>query len=166
MGYSTGSAYNTTTILKDGSGQDTGYMGEKAFQEWLLYNRFAFTSCGSEVDHYDFIVHLKYRDITVDVKTKKRTVPYDHDLFDTHVNDTQMHFGCQLYVFASLHDDAVHFGGWIKKKKYWQDCERVKAGQKTSGGMVEKRDGGKMKHSALNDMESLKKIFKEIEVMQ
>jgi len=161
-GYSTGEAYNATTILKDGSGQETGFSGEKEFGNWLLFHRFAYTSCGSETMHHDYIIHLGTRDVTVDVKTKRRKVPYNHELFEGHVNCTQRHFGCDIYVFASEHDEGVVFGGWITKKAFWNRCRIVKQGEETSQGFAEKKDSGKIKHTLLKDMADLEKVLRKL----
>ena len=160
--YSTGKPYNITTIKKDGSGQVTGYSGEKAFADWLLFHRFAYTSCGSETDHYDYIIHLGNRDVTVDVKTKKRFVEYNHDLFEGHVNCSQSHFCCDIYVFASEHDDRVVLGGWITKKAFWDRCKIVKEGEETRKGFFEKKDSGKIKHTSLKDMTALEELLRAL----
>jgi hypothetical protein len=150
MGYETGSAYNSTTILENGSGQRAGLIGEMAFAHALAEQRITYQHLGGEAQHHDFIVG----DVKVDVKAKQRTVPPRHD-YDAHVTESIKDADCRLYVFVSVTKGQPTLMGWCGKDEFWSKAKIVCKGDLNEDGYIEEADAGKIKYSGLREMDSL-----------
>ena len=156
--YSTGEAYNSMTILRDGSGQLVGLLGEMCFASWLATNRISYRHLGSEKGHYDFELD---NGITVDVKTKLRMVPYKSS-YEGHVTSAQKDYDCRLYVFASVTDGVATLAGWTGKREFWDVCEEFEEGDKSDGNFRERASAGKLTYSKMRPMSELLKLIKNL----
>lgn len=150
MGYETGSAYNSTTILDNGSGQAAGLIGEMAFAHALAEQRITYQHLGGEAQHHDFIVG----DVKIDVKAKQRNVPPSYD-YDAHVTASIKDADCRLYVFVSVTKGQPTLMGWCGKDEFWSKAKIVCEGDLDERGKAERADAGKMKYSGLREMDSL-----------
>ena len=156
--YSTGEAYNSMTILRDGSGQLVGLKGEMCFANWMAENRISYTHVGSEKGHHDFEIG---DGITVDVKTKLRNVPYKSE-YEGHVTLAQKDYDCRLYVFANVTGEVATLAGWTGKKEFWDMCEMYGEGEKSDGTFNERADAGKVVYSRMRPMSELLNLIKKL----
>ena len=150
MTYETGAAYNSTTILPNGSGQRAGLIGEMAFAHELAERRITYEHLGGEAQHHDFLVG----GVKIDVKSKQRNVPPSYD-YDAHVTASIKDADCRLYVFVSVTKGEPTLMGWCGKEEFWGKAKLVRKGELDERGKPEMADAGKLKYSSLRDMESL-----------
>lgn len=150
MGYETGEAYNGDTILKGGSGQRAGLIGEMAFAEALAEHRITYQHLGGEAQHHDFLVNGH----KIDVKAKQRNVAPSKE-YDAHVTASIKDKDCRLYVFASVTEGKPTLMGWMGKEEFWAKAREVKKGELDERGKAERADAGKLKYSALRPMDQL-----------
>lgn len=157
-----GQRFNRNTILDHGRGQIAGRIGEAAFaQEYLLNTSDKAPPLfwmGSKAQGHDFEIHLNNDTVvTVDVKTKERTVPpLPH--YDLHVTQDQIQHVVDIYIFASMNRknaNHVDFVGWCTKNWYWNNARLVKAGDLDEYGKAELADAAKMKHHQISPMSTL-----------
>ena len=153
MPYGTGEAFNHMTILKGGSGQHAGKLGEMAFARWLIAHDIQFTWSACDKGPFDFSVMLDNRLVGIDVKAKERNVPASHE-HDAHVTADQEHYACQIYVFCNVTKDKPTLMGWCGKREFWSKCRRVKKGDK-EGPFTEHVDAGKIQYKNLRPLEEL-----------
>jgi hypothetical protein len=148
--YETGAAYNDTTILENGSGQRAGLIGEMAFAHALAEQRVTYQHLGGDKQHHDFLVG----DVKVDVKAKQRNVPPSYD-YDAHVTASIKDADCRLYVFVSVTNGQPTLMGWCGKDEFWSKARIVQEGELDERGKPERADAGKLKYSALRNMDEL-----------
>lgn len=153
-------AYNGTTLLKGGTGQYVGYIGEAVFGKWLSDQSFPFTHIGNRSFDADFSV----KGITFDVKTKHRTVLPKSD-YAAQVPMSQRGQETAFYVFTSVlmvRDRAAccDLMGFISKEEFWAKCEQVAPGTTHGNGMVERTEAGTMPYISLRSMEDLYRNLK------
>ena len=153
---SSGSSFNSKTILKSGTGQYVGNLAEIIFRDYLNELMLEHDYTAKTSYHYDF----KVGDATLDIKAKQRTVKCQRD-YDTHVALYQKKSPCHYYVFSSVlipkgetKVKSVEFMGWHRKKDYWDECEIKLKGQ-NSNGLNEREDVGKMKYHQMLPMSDL-----------
>jgi len=154
IGLVSGQKLNRTTFVADGGGQYVGFIGETCFAIFLEKLNLKYSATGKEVFDYDFVVS----GLTFDVKTKSANrvaKPYYH----AHVSDTQKHFNCDYYVFASVAmEDGVgvqcDLVGWIRKSDYWNICRPMTRGQKQDQFTCP-TDACQIQFSELNSMHDL-----------
>lgn len=156
---STNKAFNKTTILKNGSGQLAGNIGEIAFKVGLDGNKIKNHRVGKDVYDYDFVAE----GITIDVKCKDRNVTCSTE-YNAHVNVSQRNFNCFLYVFCSYNKkiSEIEFLGYIRKKDYWDKCTIYKKGQKDDEGFTHRSDCGVLKYKHLKPIQNIKEFILEI----
>lgn len=150
----TESAFNGTTILKGGTGQYVGYIGEAIFGMWLAEHDLPFDYIASDSFDADFTV----LGLTFDVKSKNRNVLPRPD-YAAHIASSQKKQACMYYVFTSVlmaRDRAAccDLLGWIRKDQFWSKCEEVHLGE-NQDGLVERASAGKLPYSALGSMDAL-----------
>ena len=154
-----GQRFNQHTILDAGKGQIAGRIGEAAFaKEYLLNTDTTAPSLlwvGSRGPGHDFEIHFPDRGVvTVDVKTKERTVPPRPD-YDLHVTKNQINHDVDVYVFASMNrmnSNHVDLVGWCTKRWDWENASNVKKGELDETGKAELADAAKMKHHQIAPM--------------
>ena len=156
--YSTGEAYNSMTIVRDGSGQLVGLKGEMCFASWLAENRISYRHLGSEKGHYDFELS---NGLTIDVKTKLRFVPL-RSHYEGHVTLDQKDYECRLYVFANVTDEVATLAGWTGKREFWDMCKTYKEGETSDGKHIELADAGKLMYSKMRPMSELRNHLKNL----
>ena len=153
----TNEPYNKTSILKDGSGQIAGTLGELAFGRWLNDLEIDFEYIADDSKDCDFIVG-GYR---VDVKTKK-TFGEPRDDYTVRIPKTQQNQECDIYIFAYATDHAVYMLGYSSKYDFWDTIgHSVKAGDQTDN-FIEKVDATYARISDLTEMERLEIIFSRL----
>lgn len=146
----TGEPHNRTTIVKDGSGQIAGTLGEMAFGRWLTDLDIDFDYSADQSRNYDFVVG-GYR---IDVKTKK-TVGEPKPDYMVRIPKSQKNQDCDLYVFAYCTDHEVYLLGFTSKIAFWEEIGvSVTAGDK-SGNFIEKVDAQFAYVRDLQDMDRL-----------
>jgi len=155
----TGKPYNAMTIKPDGSGQIAGWQAEAAFAHELLARNIPFSYVGPLKGHYDFVVNGK-KDVTIDVKAKKRNVP-PCSTQEGHVTLDQKDYRVQGYVFASVTNDDVSFMGWMWKSHFWDKARVVYKGQDT-GLFIERADAGKLEYARMAPMDALWEGLKNV----
>jgi len=150
----TNKAFNSTTILENGSGQIAGTIGEMAFGRWLIDLDIDFDYCAGESYNCDFIVG-GYR---IDIKTKKTHGEPQED-YTVRIPESQIGQDCDLYVFTYANDHDVYFLGFAEKNDYWQEIGfPVKAGDLTDN-FTEKVNAQVAYVRDLTDMERLEIIL-------
>jgi hypothetical protein len=156
---------NSHSITKD---QFTGICGEYCFSRWCDENWVSYDWVAAlEATPYDFLLGEVEKRYKIDVKTKKRSAPANLTWVETHIEERQEDFDCNLYVFASYcpQKDLVELMGWMAKKDYWANCRRVKKGDVDAGGHTEDADAGKLWCRELRPMHDLSNGLME-ELMQ
>ena len=148
----TGKPYNSMTILSDGSGQICGWQAESVFAQELLARKISYTYTGCLPGPYDFVIHGK-KDVTLDIKAKKRNVPPSMSQ-DGHVALDQKDYKVQGYVFASVTKDEVSLMGWMWKPHFWKKARIVHKGDDT-GLFIERADAGKISYANMAPMDAL-----------
>lgn len=153
-------AYNGTTLLKGGTGQYVGYIGEAVFGKWLKDNGIPFNYIGDHSRDADFSVQA----LTFDVKTKNRTVLPKSD-YAAQVPMSQKGQETTFYVFTSVlmvRDRAAccDLMGFISKGQFWANCEEVVPGTVNGNGMVERTQAGTLPYISLRSMEDLNRNLK------
>ena len=152
-GFGTGKPYNHMTILRDGSGQYTGHLGERIFCDLLAANQITYLHCAGDKDQHDVVVRVGDRKVKIDVKTKRRNVSSSMD-YDGHVTCDQKDYDSDIYVFVHVDDSGAEVMGWMKKADFWSECRTVEAGEK-DGSFVERAGAGKIKYSAMRPINEL-----------
>jgi len=150
----TGEAFNSMTIIDNGSGQYAGNVAELCFAEFLDMHLLNYQYVAEQKDHYDFI----FNGMTIDVKAKQRNVEC-LTYYDATVSKAQKNYNVDLYVFASLlmnKNKALEcqFMGWIPKAQFWQDCTQGIEGD-TVRGLVYRTDSGSLQYDNMKSMEDL-----------
>lgn len=153
-------AYNGTTLLKGGTGQYVGYIGEAVFGKWLTDSGIPFDYIGNDSFDADFSV----QDVTFDVKTKNRTV-LPRDDYCAHIPMSQREQETIFYVFTSVlmvknRAACCDLMGFISKEQFWAKCEDVKAGTTFDNGLLERTDAGKLAYRSLRSMADLHQNLK------
>ena len=152
----TGKAFNSTTIILDGSGQITGTMGEMAFGRWLMDADIDFDYCADS--SIDFVVG-GYR---IDVKTSK-SIGEPKDYYTLRVPNSQRNQMCDLYVWAYLSGGAVYLLGYDDKSDFWESSGYpVKKGDPGIGKHIEKTDAQVIVTKDLQDMERLEIVLSKM----
>lgn len=156
----TGKAYNKNTILPNGEGQYTGWLGERAFALDLLDREIPFEWVGPSKGGIDFYVKYGNKWVTIDVKSKARNVTYN-PIYDAHVTQDQIKHDVRIYVFAHVdnHSENVIFAGWEWKRVFWETAQLVKKGDIDSRGKPERADAGKCQYLALREYDELMEII-------
>jgi len=146
----TGEPFNPTTIVKNGSGQIAGTLGEMAFGRWLTDLDVDFDYAAAESRDYDFIAG-GYR---IDVKTKKTHGAPKPD-YTVRIPKSQERQDCDIYVFAYATDHEVYLLGFASKQEFWEEIGiPVNAGDKTDN-FIEKVDAQYAYIKDLSDMQRL-----------
>lgn len=153
-------AFNATTILKGGTGQYVGYIGEATFGQWLNEHGLPFDYIAQDSFHADFAV----LGLSFDVKSKNRSVLPKRD-YAAHVAASQRNQQCGYYVFASIlmvRDRAAccDLMGFISKDQFWSTCEQPAVGETYGNGMQERTEAGKVPYISLRSMDDLSKNLK------
>lgn len=157
----TNKAFNSTTILEDGTGQITGTLGEMAFGRWLMDMDIDFDYCADSSMNYDFVVG-GYR---VDVKSKKALDKHGEprDDFTLRIPCSQKNQDCDIYVFTYVYSKDVYLLGSMEKSDFWGYYGHdVKAGEKT-GNFTERQDARLAYIRDLTDMERLEILLRNRE---
>jgi len=152
-------AFNKTTILDSGTGQLAGNIAEISFKIGLDGHGIKNKRVAKEVYDYDFVAN----GITIDVKCKERTVDYKPE-YNAHVNVSQKHFNCFLYVFASYNKkkNKIQFIGFIRKSDYWEKCTIYNKGQTDNEGFTHRSDCGVLQYKNLEPIKNIKLFIKNL----
>lgn len=153
-------AFNGTTLLKGGTGQYVGYIGEAVFGRWLTDHEIPFDYIGKDSYNADFSV----QGLTFDVKTKNRTVLPKSD-YAAQVPMSQKGQETTFYVFTSVlmvRDRAAccDLMGFISKGQFWANCEEVVPGTTHGNGMTERTQAGTLPYISLRSMDDLNRNLK------
>jgi len=137
--------------IRKGGGNFAGYIGQMYVAKYLGIK---------EVDTYNH--DLEYKDMTLEVKSKQRTV--DPDLsYDASIAKTSMHQNPDVYIFTSVKipkntDDveSISICGWMSKKEYFDQATFYKKGDiDPSNGWKVSLDCYNLPYSKLYSMEKL-----------
>lgn len=123
--------------IEDGKGNYWGFLGEYAVNDLLN---------GEIIDTYDF--DIMYKDLRIDVKTKKTTVvpQMDYEASVANFNTTQE---CDVYAFARAYYSSreVYLCGFMKKHEFYEKARFLKEGEVDgSNNYVVKADCYNMYH--------------------
>lgn len=144
--------------IRRGDGNLAGYLGEQAVIELVKDCVLQHTK-----DYDMYIRFMSSNPISVDVKTKERTVN-PKDFYTCHVADSSLHQECDMYIFCQVNlrpKMRAWVLGWITKDEFLKKSVSLKKGQSLkdvghSDDDFKQRANGNV--ILIGDLEDIKKL--------